>query len=751
MRPNVDGLNPIGSSSDVDSSEIEIRKLLEPAITALEENQSQCDYYPNPQWGSLSPDDWLGNSSAVPYYIESLLDFKEEDLGGNSSQKLRYGDPKRQLKKSVRRRFAGWYMTNGLLCKTLAVKLSEKPLDELLSYESVWRCVEDQILVSSPEEFVLSEGREWIRKMFRYCIALLLYSNKDVFLKVHKRNLLYFNRVGSRIRNYKAAQSNGYTGENYDVSACLDSPIGFPGWDNVTRTLVSGPGWLQRIMYANSVKCTDPEKHIATKGDITRLAQLTSCSGFPPPGAIAQGQAILDHRKTLTQVRAPTAERLQVVRRLARGVGMRIKVGHAVQVLQNSEHLSLTNRSSMDSTRDLGGRAVEVATHWREAAPTYLDLDSIMSPMDRLKNYYEADLAEAESLRIWKGKWTQEHDPMYPEKVYYSNSEPMKTFKLHKDVDSMIEDLYVEQGTQNPALQNVFVDDDFTVLTQFWAFMVGLSPTGARKIDWADLVDNGFIIDDYVYLEFEWWSGKWNFVHAAEPFWRRVGTRHLRRGEEDITEFEQEYESLLSGTRVSGFNGNAGVQILNLALDSLASKGSIDPKFCWNPLTNQFWIEGQTDHRSDNWGSRMRTSIKPETGGKSRIFTIQEWDRTIALQPFGHFFVDCLKSLPEARAGLSKENAGWEWGRDLGKNAHIPTELLRTFKIMTNDLNTATDYGDFLIGKALVQGTLNGIGDGARQHGHDVQNFWDVPYLRTATNILCSGVMMETIGKKTKR
>jgi len=295
---------------------------------------------------------------------------------------------------------------------------------------------------------------------------------------------------------------------------------------------------------------------------------------------------------------------------------------------------------------------------------------------------------------------------------------------------------------------------------------------------------------EWVIFEYCWWAGTWFLVNPHEPMWKRIIMRPLRDNEE-FCEFEEEFESTVYGQNIAGYNGNSGIQILQVALQSLIRKGALLLKVALfsrdkggqgdyrttlekkvldnvNPLkahyvmhfhpdcghtSLQIQLIGTTDPESNSWGSKMRTAVKPETGGKARIFTIQEWDRTVALQPLGHFLIECLKSLPETNASLSRENTGWEWAQDMAKNFQLGSEpeLLRRLFIMTNDLDCATDYGDFRVGKEMLIGFLEGIGQSLKGEAQRELSMYKHPYLRTATEILCSGVMMETVGAQAKK
>jgi hypothetical protein len=443
----------------------------------------------------------------------------------------------------------------------------------------------------------------------------------------------------------------------------------------------------------------------------------------------------------------------------------------------NTEHLSLTNRSSYDSSRSFGGRAPEVAAHWREAAQKTLMPDKrqwlLHDGISLLNNLvYEGEYQPLED-KDWYREVDQSYRPTEPSLSHpeISGDVPGRHLDRMQVLAFNKHDSLFYHYAWNYLTKSQYSFEDCQThsieITSDCSRRTGLAP----------------VTMEYVVFEYCWWSGSWILVDPKEPMWKRIIMRPLRDNEE-MFDFEDDFESTVYGENIAGYNGNSGIQILQVAIQSLLQKGALEIRavtfprdkggpgayrtgaeapspYDWkldHTLTSgltpiQVQLIGITDPESAEWKSKMRTTVKPETGGKARIFTIQEWDRTIALQPLGHFLIECLKSLPETNASLSRENTGWEWAQDMAKNPLLGSqpELLRRLFIMTNDLDQATDYGDFRVGKAILLGFLQGIGSSIKGDQKREIPMHRHPYLRTAIEILCSGVMMETVGAQAQK
>jgi hypothetical protein len=204
------------------------------------------------------------------------------------------------------------------------------------------------------------------------------------------------------------------------------------------------------------------------------------------------------------------------------------------------------------------------------------------------------------------------------------------------------------------------------------------------------------------------------FEVEGMPRWKTFLMESVRE-EEECLEFGTKFESRLAGECVAGLNQNVGFQLLQMAYESLQSKGII-----------------KDESVSENTHGFMRSSVVSEPGGKARIYTIQEWDRTIFLQPLGHFLVETLATLPQCESGLKRANTGWDWANSFKRIDPKVTAVMMTKSLLTSDLETATDYCDQRLCRMMLKGYVEGLGVG--------ENL----YLRLAIELLTSGLNLVT-------
>jgi hypothetical protein len=521
------------------------------------------------------PDDWYDPEHKQRLYLESPLDLRLSALGGSSDQKIRYY--KGKLPKKVQSRFAGYYQTKGWLRPKTAKLLASKEVQEILRIERVWYSFEDTLLMSSPEIFVAD--KDYVMRCFRYCVGIATWGGPDHFTKIHKQNLVYFEREGLKMESMKTQIE----------------PLCFPGWDPLQSKMIRGPFWLIALLERGAVK---------HKGEVTRMAHLTDTRGFPAPSKKLQEEALVEHHQVLCQNPRPppSPDRIVLIEMLAERIARRVDAKQLIRTLDNSEHISLTNRSSYGGPRSEGGRGFEVASLFDEWCSTCSLGGSTISP---------------------------------------------------------------------------------------WGFSIEEEP--------------------------------------GEPRWKSFALYPLR-DEELGLDFKIDFPSDFVGTNVAGLNQNVGIQLVQMACESLLKKGIlIHP----DEHENDKGAYGVNDAAKTGF---CRTSVKPETGGKSRIFTIQEWDRTLFLQPLGHLLIDTLATLPQCKSAMQRANTGWDWANDFRSKAHSGLQAVSflEYQISTGDLVTATDWGDPLVGRAILDGYFRGLG------------LSDHPYLYTASRLLTTGVMLET-------
>lgn len=205
-------------------------------------------------------------------------------------------------------------------------------------------------------------------------------------------------------------------------------------------------------------------------------------------------------------------------------------------------------------------------------------------------------------------------------------------------------------------------------------------------------------------------------LRAGEPNWKNYRIHPLREGEAGCT-FLEEYADERGFKIYAGLNRNLGLQLLECAFEA--------------GISRQLWdADGKISQENLPF---VRTAVCREPGNKSRIYTIDEWFITILLQPLGHLLVGTLESVTEATHGLKAGNAAWEWTRRFRTK---PPELHTYYQgclLLTSDLETATDYCDLEITKAMLTGYLTELGllEGNK-------------YLHFALNLLTSGINLVT-------
>jgi len=177
-----------------------------------------------------------------------------------------------------------------------------------------------------------------------------------------------------------------------------------------------------------------------------------------------------------------------------------------------------------------------------------------------------------------------------------------------------------------------------------------------------------------------------------EPRWKEFTIFPLRENESEH-KFLESYASSIGTESIAGLNRNLGFQLLQCAFEEGCRKGVFTP-------------EGELGAEY----SYVRTSVCGEPGLKSRIYTISEWYITIFLQPLGHLLVSTLETIPSAKAGLKAASPAWEWVNDFKYKTLDLNQTLSSLKLLTSDLETATDYCDHMVCRNMLMGFLEGIG-----------------------------------------
>jgi len=238
-----------------------------------------------------------------------------------------------EIPKDVKTSFAGFYMSHGLLSKDIAHRLSRFPIREIEKIERIWLAIEDALVLSSPEAFVSGEC-QFVKTIFRWVVAKVVTSGYSEFLKDYKCLMVFIKA--------KAVKAIGVDPKG---------PPHFPGFSPEGEYRKIGLVWLDRVI----------QRGLMSKGEGTRLAHFISTRGLPPPTKEMIEGALAKHRKTLLTEPPQLPEgRVETVRLLSRRIGKRINRSAAQHLLENPEHVSITNSSSFAYSRSDGGRAIEV-------------------------------------------------------------------------------------------------------------------------------------------------------------------------------------------------------------------------------------------------------------------------------------------------------------------------------------------------------------------------------------------------------
>jgi hypothetical protein len=96
--------------------------------------------------------------------------------------------------------------------------------------------------------------------------------------------------------------------------------------------------------------------------------------------------------------------------------------------------------------------------------------------------------------------------------------------------------------------------------------------------------------------------------------------------------------------------------------------------------------------------------------GKARTITSSSAVHATVLQPLSHLLLEWLKSIPELHSGLKLERDAWECYTSLGSNLDTNREWIYRSKAFCFDLETATDYGNWNVGRQLYDWITNHLG-----------------------------------------
>jgi len=286
------------------------------------------------------PDSWFAGQMSRENKLESLLDVHINVFAPQSKQGRRRLRHLEEIPRDAKKGFSGFYLSHGLLSFDIARRFARLPVSELERYERIWLSIEDGLLLSSPEAFLLDSGA-FVKTIFRWVISTLVSSGYQEMLRTYKAFIVFVKA--------KAIKAN----------VIPKGPSHFPGFSPSGEYLELGLEWLDRVI----------RRGLKSKGETTRLAHFISTRGLPPPTGEMVQASLRKHRITLaTPAASIPPERIEVVRLLARRIGRRVDRRIVQKELSNPEHVSLTNSSSFAYSRTDGGRAAEVQTEFDQWA-----------------------------------------------------------------------------------------------------------------------------------------------------------------------------------------------------------------------------------------------------------------------------------------------------------------------------------------------------------------------------------------------
>jgi len=163
------------------------------------------------------------------------------------------------------------------------------PVSELNRIERIWLAIEDGLLLSSPEAFLLEDGA-YVKTTFRWVVSTLVSSGYQEMLRNYKAFITFVKA--------KAIKAN----------VMPKPPSHFPGFTPEGGYRELGLEWLDRVI----------RRGLKSKGETTRLAHFISTRGLPPPTGEMIQDSLRKHRINLaTPAASIPKERIEVVRLLS--------------------------------------------------------------------------------------------------------------------------------------------------------------------------------------------------------------------------------------------------------------------------------------------------------------------------------------------------------------------------------------------------------------------------------------------------
>jgi len=232
------------------------------------------------------------------------------------------------------------YVGNNLIDNMVATQLLRLSVKDLERFEGLWRCIEDTLFLSSPENFVVGLQTP-VRRIFRWFCSAYLYQGHTGALNSYKEFVQFVKQKGSLSTDGEPAK-----------------PFYFPWFDQASHELhVTGITWLDIIV----------KRGVKTKDEAVRFMHFISLRGAPCPDRVTNAKSLLEHQILRCSTPAPTTgEELQRLFLLGVTIGKRADRSQLARSVLSTEHISVSNSSCYENPRSAGGRSKYVSTELRK-------------------------------------------------------------------------------------------------------------------------------------------------------------------------------------------------------------------------------------------------------------------------------------------------------------------------------------------------------------------------------------------------
>jgi len=231
------------------------------------------------------------------------------------------------------------YVSNNLIDEHVATQLLRLSVKDLERFEGLWRCIEDTLFLSSPENFVRGSQTP-IRRIFRWFVSAYLYQGHTGALNSYKEFVQFVKQKGS-----------------LSVDGERAKPFYFPWYDQATHELrVTGISWLDLIV----------ERGVKTKDEAVRFMHFISLRGAPCPDRVTTARSLIEHQILRCSTPKPTNDdELRRLFLIGTAIGKRADRSQLARSVLSTEHLSVSNSSCYENPRSAGGRSKFVSERLR--------------------------------------------------------------------------------------------------------------------------------------------------------------------------------------------------------------------------------------------------------------------------------------------------------------------------------------------------------------------------------------------------